>query len=112
MTNENTLNPFQQVHKKIQEVRDRARKEQEKDADFGRKDYATKNSQRNPEAPASPVLDYSAVLSFHFVCIHIALAVEHLRSVTCLLVTRVTSWCLPSFVLPTRNHSSLCHGSY
>ena len=32
MTNENTLNPFQQVHKKIQEVRDRARKEQEKDA--------------------------------------------------------------------------------
>ena len=32
MTNENTLNPFQQVHKKIQEVRDRARKQQEKDA--------------------------------------------------------------------------------
>jgi hypothetical protein len=32
MTNENTLNPFQQVHKKIQEVRDRARKQQEKAA--------------------------------------------------------------------------------
>ena len=32
MTNENTLNPLQQVHKKIQEFLDRARKEQEKDA--------------------------------------------------------------------------------
>jgi len=32
MTNEKTLGPFQQVHKKIQEVRDRIREEQEKDA--------------------------------------------------------------------------------
>jgi len=32
MTSEKTLSPFQQVHKKIQEVRDRIRKEQEKDA--------------------------------------------------------------------------------
>ena len=32
MTNEKTLGPFQQVHKKIQEVRDRVRKEQERDA--------------------------------------------------------------------------------
>ena len=32
MINEKTLSPFQQVHKKIQEVRDRARKERENDA--------------------------------------------------------------------------------
>jgi len=32
MTNEKTLGPFQEVHKKIQEVRDRVRKEQERDA--------------------------------------------------------------------------------
>jgi len=31
MANEQPLSPFQQVHKKIQEARDRVRKEQEKD---------------------------------------------------------------------------------
>ena len=31
MANEQPLSPFQQVHKKIQEVRDRARKERERD---------------------------------------------------------------------------------
>jgi hypothetical protein len=31
MTNEQPLSPFQEVHKKIQEARDRVRKEQEKD---------------------------------------------------------------------------------
>jgi len=31
MANEQPLGPFQEVHKKIQEARDRARKEQEKD---------------------------------------------------------------------------------
>jgi hypothetical protein len=31
MANQQSLSPFQQVHKKIQEVRDRARKERERD---------------------------------------------------------------------------------
>jgi hypothetical protein len=31
MANEQPLSPFQEVHKKIQEARDRVRKEQEKD---------------------------------------------------------------------------------
>jgi len=33
MANEQPLSRFQEVHKKVQEARDRARKEQEKDAD-------------------------------------------------------------------------------
>jgi hypothetical protein len=46
MTDEKILSPFQEVHKKIQEVRDRARKDRETDAAL-RERKLEKEAERN-----------------------------------------------------------------